>query len=146
MLKAFFNSGLLIGTEGTILIRILCTYCLHVLVKPQYILCKRLRMPILTYPDSMKYVLKCGRVFFKIWSSLFCVCRRWVLDCLSAGNMLCMHHVPWTQHQTGVGYIIYRTDERTVLHVDDICTVGCLCGLCTTFLVKLILGGKSYTF
>lgn len=32
MPNAFFNSGLLIGTVGTILIGILCTYCLHVLV------------------------------------------------------------------------------------------------------------------
>lgn len=32
MPNAFYNSGLLIGTVGTILIGILCTYCLHVLV------------------------------------------------------------------------------------------------------------------
>ncbi|XP_026688854.1 proton-coupled amino acid transporter-like protein CG1139 [Diaphorina citri] len=32
MPNAFVNSGLVIGTVGTILIGILCTYCLHVLV------------------------------------------------------------------------------------------------------------------
>lgn len=32
MPNAFYNSGLLIGTVGTLLIGILCTYCLHVLV------------------------------------------------------------------------------------------------------------------
>uniref|UniRef100_A0A2S2PTU5 Proton-coupled amino acid transporter 4 n=1 Tax=Schizaphis graminum TaxID=13262 RepID=A0A2S2PTU5_SCHGA len=32
MPNAFYNSGLLVGTVGTILIGILCTYCLHVLV------------------------------------------------------------------------------------------------------------------
>ncbi|VVC27247.1 Amino acid transporter, transmembrane domain [Cinara cedri] len=60
MPNAFLNSGLLVGTIGTILIGFLCTYCLHVLVRSQYLLCKKLRVPILSYPDSMKYALKDG--------------------------------------------------------------------------------------
>ncbi|XP_050540823.1 proton-coupled amino acid transporter-like protein CG1139 isoform X2 [Daktulosphaira vitifoliae] len=65
MPSAFNNSGLLIGSVGTILIGILCTYCLHVLVRSQYILCKRRREPILSYPDSMKYALQDGPQFLK---------------------------------------------------------------------------------
>ncbi|CAH1713514.1 proton-coupled amino acid transporter-like protein CG1139 [Aphis gossypii] len=65
MPNAFYNSGLLIGTVGTILIGILCTYCLHVLVRSQYLLCKRLRVPILSYPDSMKYALQDGPAFLR---------------------------------------------------------------------------------
>lgn len=34
-------------------------------VRSQYILCKRLRVPILSYPDSMKYALKDGPAFLK---------------------------------------------------------------------------------
>ncbi|XP_050432741.1 proton-coupled amino acid transporter-like protein CG1139 [Adelges cooleyi] len=65
MPNAFYNSGLLVGTVGTILIGILCTYCLHVLIRSQYILCKRLREPILSYPDSMKYALQNGPSFLR---------------------------------------------------------------------------------
>lgn len=65
MPNAFYNSGLLIGTVGTLLIGVLCTYCLHVLVRSQYLLCKRLRVPILSYPDSMKYALQDGPACLK---------------------------------------------------------------------------------
>ncbi|XP_015588620.1 proton-coupled amino acid transporter-like protein CG1139 [Cephus cinctus] len=60
MPNAFSNSGLVTGVIATILIGILCTYCLHVLVKSQYTLCKRLKVPILSYPMSMKYALEQG--------------------------------------------------------------------------------------
>lgn len=60
MPNAFYNSGLLVGVIATIIIGILCTYCLHILVKAQYKLCKRLRVPILSYPLSMKYALEGG--------------------------------------------------------------------------------------
>ncbi|XP_011864105.1 PREDICTED: proton-coupled amino acid transporter 1-like isoform X2 [Vollenhovia emeryi] len=60
MPNAFYNSGLLVGVIATIIIGALCTYCLHILVKAQYKLCKRLRVPILSYPDSMKYALEKG--------------------------------------------------------------------------------------
>ncbi|KAL6264487.1 hypothetical protein P5V15_004595 [Pogonomyrmex californicus] len=60
MPNAFYNSGLLVGVIATIIIGALCTYCLHVLVKAQYKLCKRLRVPILSYPHSMKYALEQG--------------------------------------------------------------------------------------
>ncbi|KAF7265891.1 hypothetical protein GWI33_020637 [Rhynchophorus ferrugineus] len=38
----------------------LCAYCLHVLVKAQYILCKKLKVALLTYPDSMKVACEMG--------------------------------------------------------------------------------------
>lgn len=60
MPNAFCNSGLVMGTVSTVLISILCTYCLHVLVRSQYELCKQLRVPVLTYPESMMVALKQG--------------------------------------------------------------------------------------
>ncbi|XP_021701466.1 proton-coupled amino acid transporter-like protein CG1139 [Aedes aegypti] len=60
MPQAFYNAGYISGFVNTILIGILCTYCLHVLVQAQYILCKRHRVPILTYPISMKMALEEG--------------------------------------------------------------------------------------
>ncbi|XP_058816810.1 proton-coupled amino acid transporter-like protein CG1139 [Topomyia yanbarensis] len=60
MPQAFCNSGYLSGLINTVLIGVLCTYCLHVLVQAQYVLCKRHRVPILTYPISMKMALEEG--------------------------------------------------------------------------------------
>lgn len=83
MPKAFHQAGYLSGLINTILIGILCTYGLHILVsvgcvqrmnckisfdfsfvdfqvRSQYILCKRRRVPILTYPISMKLALEEG--------------------------------------------------------------------------------------
>ncbi|EFN74142.1 Proton-coupled amino acid transporter 1 [Camponotus floridanus] len=65
MPNAFCNSGLLVGVIATIIIGVLCTYCLHVLIKAQYKLCKRLRVPILSYPYSMKYALEQGPRFMR---------------------------------------------------------------------------------
>lgn len=41
MPMAFYNSGWLVGGIGTILIGLLCTYCIHQLIKCEYELCKR---------------------------------------------------------------------------------------------------------
>lgn len=69
MPQAFYNAGYVSGFINTILIGILCTYCLHVLVQAQYILCKRHRVPILTYPVSMKMALEEGPVCLRRFSS-----------------------------------------------------------------------------
>lgn len=60
MPDAFKNAGMLNGLVFTVLIGILCTYCLHMLVKAQYVMCKRLKVPMLTYPESMKIALESG--------------------------------------------------------------------------------------
>ena len=50
MPNAFHHAGWLGGTVGTVLIGILCTYCIHLLVKAEYELCKRRKTPSLNYP------------------------------------------------------------------------------------------------
>ncbi|KAK9739762.1 Transmembrane amino acid transporter protein [Popillia japonica] len=60
MPEAFKNSGLATGAIFTVIIGFICTYCLHILVNAQYALCKRLRVPILTYPESMRIALETG--------------------------------------------------------------------------------------
>lgn len=72
MPKAFHQSGWLSGLVNTILIGILCTYGLHILVRSQYILCKRRRVPILTYPISMKMALEEGPPYLR-WLAPFAV-------------------------------------------------------------------------
>ncbi|XP_026328160.1 proton-coupled amino acid transporter-like protein CG1139 [Hyposmocoma kahamanoa] len=60
MPQAFVNSGLITGAIATLIIGVIITHCLHVLVKSQYILCKRKRVPLLTYSESMVVACKIG--------------------------------------------------------------------------------------
>ncbi|EAT41137.1 AAEL001429-PA [Aedes aegypti] len=78
MPQAFYNAGYISGFVNTILIGILCTYCLHVLVQAQYILCKRHRVPILTYPISMKMALEEGPACLRRFSP-YAVSVLWVI-------------------------------------------------------------------
>lgn len=41
MPNAFHHAGYLVGAIGTLIIGIVCTYCIHMLLKAQYELCKR---------------------------------------------------------------------------------------------------------
>ncbi|XP_054276149.1 proton-coupled amino acid transporter-like protein CG1139 [Macrosteles quadrilineatus] len=60
MPEAFSNSGLMVGTVLTVVLGALVTYCLHMLIRSQYEMCKWLRVPILSYPESMKAALDHG--------------------------------------------------------------------------------------
>ncbi|KAK3932263.1 Proton-coupled amino acid transporter-like protein [Frankliniella fusca] len=60
MPHAFNNAGLIVGLIGTVIIGSVCTYCLHVLIRCQYILCQRARLPVLNYPDTMRLALQGG--------------------------------------------------------------------------------------
>lgn len=50
MPNAFHHAGWLVGGIGTLLIGILCTYCIHLLIKAEFELCRRKRVPSLNYP------------------------------------------------------------------------------------------------
>ncbi|XP_031356793.1 proton-coupled amino acid transporter-like protein CG1139 isoform X1 [Photinus pyralis] len=52
MPKAFSNAGYALATVGTIFIGFICTYCIHLLIKCEYELCKRRKIPSLTYPGT----------------------------------------------------------------------------------------------
>ncbi|CAG9816183.1 unnamed protein product [Phaedon cochleariae] len=58
--EAFKYSGMANGIVSTFLIGLLCTYCLHVLVRAQYVICKKLKVALLTYPESMKIACEIG--------------------------------------------------------------------------------------
>lgn len=70
MPEAFKNSGLVVGSICTVIIGIICTYCLHVLVQAQYELCKKLKVPVLTYPESMKIALQQGPQWLRRYSKI----------------------------------------------------------------------------
>jgi proton-coupled amino acid transporter len=60
MPKAFENAGYVIGVIGTITIGLLSTYCIRVLIKSEYELCKRRKIPSMTYPRTMEVSLEEG--------------------------------------------------------------------------------------
>lgn len=83
MPEAFKYSGMSTGIVSTLIIGFLCTYCLHVLVssdlfiqpysrlglttskkifqvRSQYVICKKRRIALLTYPESMKVACEMG--------------------------------------------------------------------------------------
>ena len=60
MPSAFNNSGYIVGLIATIMIGSLATYCLHILIRSQYELCKILKVPVLNYPMTMKAALEHG--------------------------------------------------------------------------------------
>lgn len=65
MPQAFGRAGLITSIISTVLVGILCTYGLHLLVRAQYSLCKRRRVPLLTYPNSMEVALQEGPAWLR---------------------------------------------------------------------------------
>ncbi|XP_028147121.1 proton-coupled amino acid transporter-like protein CG1139 isoform X2 [Diabrotica virgifera virgifera] len=59
---------MLVGIISTILIGLLSTYCLRILVQSQYELCKKKRVGLLTYPESMQYACEVGPKCFRRFS------------------------------------------------------------------------------
>ncbi|CAK1554003.1 unnamed protein product [Leptosia nina] len=60
MPHAFSNAGYLVGSIGTIIIGLLCTYCIHVLIDSCYVLCKRRKVPSMTYTAVAEAALSEG--------------------------------------------------------------------------------------
>ncbi|ENN79814.1 hypothetical protein YQE_03637, partial [Dendroctonus ponderosae] len=60
---AFYHSGYILGIIGTSVIGLLCTYCMHMLVRTEYELCKRKKVPSLTYPGTAEAALAEGPPF-----------------------------------------------------------------------------------
>ncbi|KAK2577396.1 hypothetical protein KPH14_003509 [Odynerus spinipes] len=70
MPMAFHNSGYALGMVATIIIGLLCTYCMRILVTSQYALSKRKRVASMTYPATIEAALEegptCLRRFSKV--------------------------------------------------------------------------------
>lgn len=52
MPNAFYHAGWALGVCGTTAIGMICTYCIHLLIKCEYEICKRRRLPALNYPST----------------------------------------------------------------------------------------------
>ncbi|XP_044766579.1 proton-coupled amino acid transporter-like protein CG1139 [Coccinella septempunctata] len=55
-----YKEGYLTGIIYTCVIGVLITHCLHILFRSQYRLCRRLKVPVLSYSESMKKALETG--------------------------------------------------------------------------------------
>ncbi|XP_056631253.1 proton-coupled amino acid transporter-like protein CG1139 [Diorhabda sublineata] len=66
---AFSHSGYLLGIIATALIGLLCKHCIHLLIKCEYELCKRKKIPVMTYPATAEAALQEGPEFFQKFSS-----------------------------------------------------------------------------
>ncbi|XP_046389900.1 proton-coupled amino acid transporter-like protein CG1139 isoform X2 [Ischnura elegans] len=62
---AFMHSGYILGIIGTIIIGLICTYCVHLLVKSQYELCRKRRVASLNYPETAEEALREGPPFMR---------------------------------------------------------------------------------
>ncbi|KAH8373977.1 hypothetical protein KR200_006021, partial [Drosophila serrata] len=60
MPSAYSHAGYVNGTILTLIIGLLALYCLHILISCMYILCKRQRVPYVSFSDAMKLGLKQG--------------------------------------------------------------------------------------
>ncbi|XP_037906992.1 proton-coupled amino acid transporter-like protein CG1139 isoform X2 [Hermetia illucens] len=65
MPEAFKYAGYVNGVISTCLIGFICVHCLLILIRCQYVLCKRHQVPILTYPKLMQLSLQAGPPFLR---------------------------------------------------------------------------------
>ncbi|XP_049818917.1 proton-coupled amino acid transporter-like protein CG1139 [Aethina tumida] len=65
MPMAFLHSGWLLGIIGTAVIGLISTHCVHLLLNAEYTLCKRQKVPSLTYPLTAKFAFLDGPRFFQ---------------------------------------------------------------------------------
>ncbi|CAH0390786.1 unnamed protein product [Bemisia tabaci] len=60
MPNAFHNAGFTVGTIGTLVIGFLCTYAIHSLIGAGYELCRRRKVPSMTYPQTSEAAFEEG--------------------------------------------------------------------------------------
>ncbi|CAG9130323.1 unnamed protein product [Plutella xylostella] len=68
MPEACRRTGVLWGIIGIILIGVFATYCIHILIKSQYVICRKKRTGYLSYQKSMGIAAETGPKFLR-WSS-----------------------------------------------------------------------------
>lgn len=67
---AFANGGLWFGLAATFTVGIICTYCVHILVKCSHILCRRAQVPSLAFADIAETAFLAGPQALHKWSRL----------------------------------------------------------------------------
>lgn len=65
---AFSNAGLWFGLVATLVVGMICTYCVHILVKCSHILCRRAQVPSLGFSDIAETAFLAGPEGLHKWS------------------------------------------------------------------------------
>lgn len=89
---AFANGGLWFGLIATILVAIICTYCVHILVKCAHILCHRTEVPSFSYSSLVETAFATGPKSLQKYSA----CARFTINTLLAISLLgccCIYNV-----------------------------------------------------
>ncbi|XP_067010219.1 proton-coupled amino acid transporter-like protein pathetic isoform X2 [Anabrus simplex] len=60
MPDGFRNAGLVLGTLGTLLMGVICTHCMHMLVKCSHELCRRSQVPSLSFSEVVERSFETG--------------------------------------------------------------------------------------
>lgn len=70
MPNAIKNGGLLFGGIGTIIIGMICSHCVHILVRTSHVLCRRTRTPQMTYAETAYAAFLCGPKTIRPWANV----------------------------------------------------------------------------
>ncbi|KAK7793292.1 hypothetical protein R5R35_004993 [Gryllus longicercus] len=68
MPDAFRNAGLVVGTLGTLLMGVICTHCMHMLVRCSHELCRRTKVPSLGFSEVVEASFATGPSFIERYS------------------------------------------------------------------------------
>lgn len=60
MPDAFRNAGWVIGTIGTLFMGVVCTHCMHMLVRCSHELCRRAQVPALSFSEVSDVAFQTG--------------------------------------------------------------------------------------
>ncbi|XP_067626457.1 proton-coupled amino acid transporter-like protein CG1139 isoform X2 [Eurosta solidaginis] len=69
MPMAFSNGGLIFSSIATLFVGIICTHCVHIVVKTSQAVCKDIKVPALNYAETAEKVFENGPKRFRSWSS-----------------------------------------------------------------------------
>ncbi|XP_030745997.1 proton-coupled amino acid transporter-like protein CG1139 isoform X3 [Sitophilus oryzae] len=111
---AFSHSGWVLGIIGTAFIGLLCTYCMHMLVKTEYDLCKKKQVPSMTYPATAEAALMEGpRFMAKVAPYSGTISNTFLL--LYQLGSCCVYTVFIGQNISNVVNNYYAIDERLIM-------------------------------
>ena len=111
MPSAIKNGGLIVGGVGTILIGILCTHCVHILVRSSHILCRRTKTPSMSYAETAAAAFRSGPLRLRKYANF---ARKFVNCALCAthvgGSCVYIVFIATGLKQVGLFYFFFSLD------------------------------------
>lgn len=118
---AFASGGLWFSLFGTMAVGLICTYCVHVLVKCSHIICHRIRKPSLGYSSLAEAAFSVGPQPLHRYSK----CARFIINTFLVVSMIgccCIYNVFIAKNMEQV--IEFYTNLRFDVRVYIICLLG----------------------